>query len=211
MLPVTVFDGSRTACARARRSGGGGSHDRATSHVRPRISAPLCQVRGLARSPGRECVVVLAGVKADARRVAALALTPAAGADGRRLRGTAFGVLPWSVEVFGLCEEVGGEAVAGVEDFDADEAAVVPVEGDEAVDPVRGIGSGCAVVFSSAVETEIRRFHRSISSGRMRKTPSKTARSRRRQSGASCCRSPVPPITPPAARRCRRGRLRMTS
>src|SRR5262249_60619259 len=105
MLPVTVFDGSRTACARARRSGGGGSHDRATSHVRPRRTVPLCQVLGLELFPRRECVVVLAGVKAGALRVAARPLTPAAGAEPGRLRGTEVGFVAVSAERFGLLED----------------------------------------------------------------------------------------------------------
>jgi hypothetical protein len=52
-------------------------------------SAPLYQAPGLELFPRRECVVVLAGVKADALRLDAPALTLAAGADLWQLRGTA--------------------------------------------------------------------------------------------------------------------------
>ena len=43
---------------------------------------------------------------------------------------------------FCLVEEVWGEDGAGVEDLEAGEVAVVPVEGDEGVDSGRGLGAG---------------------------------------------------------------------
>jgi hypothetical protein len=108
---------------------------------------PLCQVLGLELFPLRECVVVLAGVKADACRVAAPALTPAAGADLGRLRETAIGLVVVSAtELFGLGEDLVRETDAGIEDLDTDEAAVFPVEGDEAVDTVGHDGSGRGAV-----------------------------------------------------------------
>jgi hypothetical protein len=104
---------------------------------------PLCQVLGLELFPLRECVVVLAGVKADARGVAAPALTPAAGADLGRLRETAIGLVVVSAtELFGLGEDLVRETDAGIEDLDTDEAAVLPVEGEEAVETVGDDGWG---------------------------------------------------------------------
>jgi hypothetical protein len=107
---------------------------------------PLCQVLGLELFPLRECVVVLAGVKAGARRVAAPALTPAAGADLGRLRETAIGLVVVLAELFGLGEDLVRETDAGIEDLDTDEVAVFPVEGDEAVDTVGHDGSGRGAV-----------------------------------------------------------------
>jgi hypothetical protein len=76
--------------------------------------------------------------------VAAPALTSAVGADLGRLRGTVAELVAVSTELFGLLEDVVGETDAGVEDLDADEAVVFPVEGDEAVDTVGhgGLGGG---------------------------------------------------------------------
>jgi hypothetical protein len=54
-----------------------------------------------------------------------------------------------SAEVFHLFEEVGVEAAAGVEDLDADEAVVFPVQDDEGLDAL-GRGGG-----SSGTETGV--------------------------------------------------------
>ncbi len=71
-------------------------------------------------------------------------MTPAAGADLGWLWGTAVGLVAVLAERFGLLEDLVREAGAGVEDFDADEAVVFPVEGDEAIDTVGhgGLGRG---------------------------------------------------------------------
>jgi hypothetical protein len=82
--------------------------------------------------PRGECVVVLAVVKADALRVAAPALTPAAGGEVERRRGTA-SAAPVGAGSVGVClvEDLFPEPVACVEDLDADEPAALPVECDE--------------------------------------------------------------------------------
>jgi hypothetical protein len=111
--------------------------------------------------PRRDCVVVLAGVKAIARRVAAPALTPAAGGEVELRPGTAGPVVlvagGASAEVVRLVEDVLAEPAARVEDFDADDPAVFPVEGDEPVDPVGcgGLRGGAARGTSFAVEVDV--------------------------------------------------------
>ena len=42
--------------------------------------------------------------------------------------------ITFSANVFSFLEELGGEDDVGVEDFDADEAVVLPIEGDEGFD-----------------------------------------------------------------------------
>lgn len=82
--------------------------------------------------------------------MAAPALSPAAAAEVGRRSGTAaelvLGLRVASACVFCFVEDVLGEPTAGVEDFDADDAAVFPVECDEPVDTV-----GCGGLRSGAV------------------------------------------------------------
>jgi hypothetical protein len=90
------------------------------------------------------------GVQGRALRVAAPALTPAVAAEVGRRSGTAaelvLGLRVASARVFCFVEDVLGEPTAGVEDFDADDAAVFPVECDEPVDTV-----GCGGLRGGAV------------------------------------------------------------
>ena len=59
----------------------------------------------------------------------------------------------------GLVEKVGAKAFVGVEDFDADEAVVFPVEGDEPGDAgrERGRGGGAAGLEFALGEVDIGR------------------------------------------------------
>ena len=105
--------------------------------------------------PLRECVVVLAGVKAMVLRVAAPALTPAAGVDVGRLRGTAAGLVFGSAGLVCLLKDLARKTRAGVEDLDADEVLVVPVEGDEGVDAFGRRGPGGAACVAGAAEVDV--------------------------------------------------------
>ncbi len=93
-------------------------------------------------------------------------------------------------DLFGLVEEVVREACAGVEDFDADEAVVFPVEDDEGLDAVWRVGgdAGSAGHERFVRERDVDRVgfvvvggpHRLIVPGRSARSWRKTTSDRRR-------------------------------